>query len=239
MPNAIRILIVDDEPDLRELVSYNLTKEGYEVSEAATGDEALDMVRKDPPDLVVLDLMLPGIQGMELCRMMRSSPKTASLPIIMLTAKTEETDKVLGLEIGADDYITKPFSPRELLARVRAVLRRTGSREVPEEKKEDANVLQIGELVINGETYSVTKRDRPISLSATEFRLLQYMAQRPGRVLSRDRLLDSVWKDEAFVEPRTVDVHIRRLRAQIEDDPSNPRYIKTRRGIGYYMEGEE
>jgi DNA-binding response OmpR family regulator len=170
----------------------------------------------------------------EVCRMLRGDPKTARIPIIMLTAKTEEADKVIGLEMGADDYVTKPFSPRELVARIKAVLRRTAGAEPPPE----ADVITIGDLVINGETFSVTKSGEPLKLSATEFRLLQYLARRHGRVLSRDVLLDAVWKDEAFVEPRTVDVHIRRLRAQVEDDPAHPVYIKTRRGVGYYMEAE-
>jgi phosphate regulon transcriptional regulator PhoB len=234
MKGQSRILVVDDEADLRELVTYNLQKEGFDVSAAASGDEALTAVRKQSFDLVVLDLMLPGVQGVEVCRMLRGDPKTARIPIIMLTAKTEEADKVIGLEMGADDYVTKPFSPRELVARIKAVLRRTAGAEPPPE----ADVITIGDLVINGETFSVTKSGEPLKLSATEFRLLQYLARRHGRVLSRDVLLDAVWKDEAFVEPRTVDVHIRRLRAQVEDDPAHPVYIKTRRGVGYYMEAE-
>jgi len=234
MTKPSRILVVDDEADLRELVSYNLRKEGFDVSEAPSGDEALTAVRKKAFDLVVLDLMLPGIQGVEVCRMLRSDPKTARTPIIMLTAKTEEADKVIGLEMGADDYVTKPFSPRELIARIKAVLRRTGA----SEPQTETDVIIVGDLVISGETFSVTKRGKPLKLSATEFRLLQFMARRMGRVMSRDLLLDAVWKDEAFVEPRTVDVHIRRLRAQVEDDPAHPVYIKTRRGVGYFMEWE-
>lgn len=226
------ILIVDDEKDILDLLSYNLRKEGFSVSVSANGEDALRLIRQRGFDLVILDLMLPGIQGFELCRMLKGSEQTASIPIIMLTAKSEEVDKVLGLEMGADDYITKPFSPRELTARVKAVLRRT-----TEAPKKDV-IIRIGDLEINTETYQVTKRATPIKLSATEFRLLQYLVQRKGKVFNRDMLLDAVWKDEAFVEPRTVDVHIRRLRAQIEDDPSDPKYIKTRRGIGYYVDGE-
>jgi phosphate regulon transcriptional regulator PhoB len=225
-----KILVVDDEPDLVELVTYNLRKEGFIVSSAADGEKALHMIREKGYDLVILDLMLPGIQGMELCRILRNDPKTEGLPIIMVTAKGEEIDRVLGLEIGADDYIAKPFSPRELVARVKAVLRRTTQKQ-PREK-----VIRIGNLVINRETYSVSKGTKPLELSATEFRLLLYLVERKGKVFSRGQLLDAIWKDEAFVEPRTVDVHIRRLRTQIEDDPADPKYIKTKRGIGYYVE---
>jgi phosphate regulon transcriptional regulator PhoB len=225
-----KILVVDDETDIIDLVSYNLSKEGYEVSTASDGGEALSEIRKRRFDLVVLDLMLPGVQGMELCRIIRGDPKTETIPIIMLTAKGEEVDRVLGLEMGADDYITKPFSPRELIARIRAVLRRTG------EIYKGDKVLRIGALMIDAENYTVTKKDVRLDLSATEFRLLLYLVERKGKVFSRQQLLDAAWKDEAFVEPRTVDVHIRRLRAQIEDDPSNPEYIKTKRGIGYYVD---
>jgi phosphate regulon transcriptional regulator PhoB len=224
------ILVVDDEPDIASLVAYNLRKAGFAVSIAADGEEALAAVREGPFNLILLDLMLPGIHGMELCRILKNNPKTAQVPIIMLTASGEETDKIHGLETGADDYITKPFSPRELVARVKAVLRRSGER-APTEK-----TLRLGDLTINTETFTVMKRGAPLSLSATEFKLLLFLAERRGRVFSRDQLLDAVWKDETFVEPRTVDVHIRRLRTQIEDDPSNPVYVKTRRGIGYYVE---
>jgi len=226
-----KILIVDDEPDIVELVSYNLKKEGFEIVAAFDGEEALARIRNDSFDFVILDLMLPGIQGMELCRILRNGPKTKNIPIIMLTAKGEEIDRILGLEIGADDYMAKPFSPRELVARVKAVLRRAA------EKQADAKTIKLGNLLIDKEAYIVLKDGIALSLSTTEFRLLLYLAERMGKVFSRDQLLDAVWKDEAFVEPRTVDVHIRRMRAQIEDDPSNPRYIKTRRGIGYFVDG--
>lgn len=225
-----KILVIDDEPDIVELVSYNLKKEGFTVSSASDGEEALNKIKKEDFTLVVLDLMLPGIQGMELCRIIRNNPRTEKLPIIMLTAKGEEVDRVLGLEIGADDYIAKPFSPRELVARVKAVLRRTTGK--PSEEK----VLHIGNLVINKETYAAHKDNSPLALSTTEFKLLLYLVERAGKVFSRDQLLDALWKDDAFVEPRTVDVHIRRLRTHLEDDPSNPVYIKTRRGIGYYFD---
>jgi len=227
-----KILVVDDEPDIVELVSYNLKKEGFDVSSSADGGEALSKIRKSNFDFIILDLMLPGMQGMELCRILRNDPRTENLPIIMLTAKGEEVDRILGLEIGADDYISKPFSPRELIARVKAVLRRTAGK--PAEEK----VVRMGDLLINKETYSVSKRNVPLTLSSTEFKLLLYLAERKGKVFNRDQLLDAVWKDEAFVEPRTVDVHVRRLRTQIEEEPSNPKYIKTRRGIGYYADSD-
>lgn len=225
-----RILVVDDEPDLIELVSYNLKKEGYKVSTAADGEEALEKLRKGGFDLVILDLMLPGVQGVEVCRMLRNNPKTESLPVIMLTAKGDVSDRIRGLDIGADDYMTKPFSPKELLARVKALLRRTG------EGGARDKVIRIGDLTINTETVAVSRGAEALHLSATEFKLLLFLAERKGRVFSRDQLLDAVWKDETYVEPRTVDVHIRRLRTQIETDPSNPAHIKTRRGVGYYVE---
>jgi phosphate regulon transcriptional regulator PhoB len=226
------ILIVDDEADLVELVSYNLRKEGFVADSASDGEAALAKIRKNTYDLVVLDLMLPGIQGIELCRILRSDQKTANLPIIMLTAKGEEVDRILGLEIGADDYITKPFSPRELVARVKAVLRRSIEKPVTEK------ILKIGELAIDKERYSISLKGKPVKLSATEYKLLLYLAERKGKVFSREQLLDAIWRDEAFVEPRTVDVHIRRLRAHIEEDPTNPGYIKTMRGIGYFFNGK-
>jgi len=225
------ILVVDDEADLVELVSYNLKKEGFIVDSASDGEKALTRIRKGKYDLLILDLMLPGIQGMELCRILRNDPKTSVLPIIMLTAKGEEVDRILGLEMGADDYMAKPFSPRELLARVKAVLRR--SKEKPVSEK----ILKIGDLEIDRERYVVLVRTKPVKLSATEFKLLLFLAERKGKVFSRDQLLDAVWRDEAFVEPRTVDVHIRRLRSNIEEDSAKPKYIKTLRGIGYFFDG--
>jgi phosphate regulon transcriptional regulator PhoB len=227
-----KILIVDDEPDIVELISYNLKKEGFPVVIAEDGEEALKKVREGPLDLIILDLMLPGIHGMELCRILRNNPRTAHVPIIMLTARGEESDKVRGLETGADDYMTKPFSPKELIARVKAVLRRSG------ERTTEDKTIRLGDLTIDTETFSVSKNGAPLNLSATEFKLLLYLVQRRGRVFNREQLLDAIWKEETFVESRTVDVHIRRLRTQIEDDPSNPRYLRTRRGIGYYVESE-
>jgi len=228
--HTTRILVVDDEADLVELVTYNLARSGFKVSAARDAEEALDAIKKGGIDLVILDQMLPGLQGTELCRIVRNNAKTASLPIIMLTAKGEEHDKIQGLETGADDYMTKPFSPRELIARVQALLRRTSAKEVKE------NVIVLGNLAIDKVRYAVSKKNIPLNLSATEFKLLLYLVERRGRVFSRDQLLDAVWKDETYVEPRTVDVHVRRLRAQIEDDPARPTYVKTRRGVGYYVE---
>src|SRR5512143_937989 len=171
-----KILIVDDEPDIVELVTYNLKKDGFRVATASGGDEALDKIRKGAFDLVVLDLMLPGIQGVEICRIIRNDPKTAGTPIIMLTAKGEEVDRVIGLESGADDYMTKPFSSRELIARIKAVLRRTG------EKTTTGKIIRIGKLIINQETHGVTKGKTPLELSATEFKILVYLAERKGKV---------------------------------------------------------
>lgn len=233
MDTQKHILVVDDEADLVELVSYNLKKEGFAVDAASDGETALKIIKKGRYDLLILDLMLPGIQGIELCRIVRNDPKNSGLPIIMLTAKGEEIDRIIGLEMGADDYMTKPFSPRELAARVKAVLRRFTEKPVIEK------IMKIGDIEIDRERYTVTIRGKPVKLSATEFKLLLFLAERRGKVFSRGQLLDAVWRDEAFVEPRTVDVHIRRLRANIEADPANPRYIKTLRGIGYLFNEEK
>ncbi len=229
---AKRILVVDDEPDIVDLVSYNLKKEGFDVVSAFDGEEALEKIRKNNFDFIILDLMLPGMHGTEICRILRSDPKTRNVPIIMLTAKGEEVDKVLGLEMGADDYMTKPFSPRELLARIKTVMRRAS------EKTSEEKVIRIGKLTINKDSYSVLRGNVRLDISTTEFKLLLYLVERRGKVFNREQLLDGVWKDDAFVEPRTVDVHIRRLRTQIEDDPANPKYIKTKRGIGYYVDAD-
>lgn len=225
---SAKILVVDDEKDLVDLISYNLEKDGFEVLRALDGERALEFLQSDVPDLVILDLMLPGIQGMEACKIIRNNPRTASLPIIMVTAKGEEVDRILGLEIGADDYITKPFSVRELLARVRAVLRRFAvSSEI-----ERSETFDFKGLHIDFGSHIVTVNERDVELSPTEFKIMTFLSQRPGRVYTRDQILDHVWGD-SFVEPRTVDVHIRRLRTQIEDDVSLPQYIITVRGVGY------
>ncbi|MFA5352861.1 MAG: winged helix-turn-helix domain-containing protein [Thermodesulfovibrionales bacterium] len=194
----------------------------------------MNRIKEKTYDLLLLDLMLPGIQGLELCRIIRGRPETSRIPIVMLTAKGEELDKILGLEMGADDYITKPFSPRELVARVKAVLRRAEQQQPV--SQEEGDILRIREMVIDREKYTVTIGERLIKLSATEFKLLLYLAERPNKIYSRDHLLDAVWGDDVFVEPRTVDVHVRRLRTKIEQDPNDPQYIKTMRGIGYFVE---
>ena len=229
------ILVVDDEEDIVELVSYNLVKEGFSVDSAYDGGPALERIRNSPYDLVIVDLMLPGMQGLELCRIIRSDAALSRIPVIMLTAKGEEVDRVLGLEIGADDYITKPFSPRELVARVKAVLRRADDPRTSAPGAGGDTVLKIKDIIIDREKYAVSAGGRPVKLSAREFRLLLYLAERPNKIYSREHLLDAVWGDDVFVEPRTVDVHIRRLRAKLEAEPENPVYIGTMRGVGYFF----
>jgi phosphate regulon transcriptional regulator PhoB len=224
-----KILVADDEKDIVELIAYNLEQEGFAVCKAFDGRKAWEMVQTDKPDLVILDLMMPAMSGTEVCRMIRRQAETATIPIIMLTAKSDPVDKVLGLEIGADDYITKPFHIRELIARVRAVLRRSERR--PDDDLPEA--FDFRGLHVDFKSYRVTVNGRTVELSAREFKLLQFFIGHPGRVYSRDQLLDRVWGDESFVEPRTVDVHISRLRGAIEPDKETPRYILTVRGIGY------
>jgi two-component system alkaline phosphatase synthesis response regulator PhoP len=224
-----KILVVEDEPDIRKLVQYNLAQERFKVLEAEDGEQALKIVQRDKPNLLILDLMLPGLSGIELCRILRDRTDTARLPILMLTAKAGETDRVLGLEMGADDYLTKPFSPRELVARVRAILRRAASAA----QTESAPAYDKGGLKIDFTTYEVFARGKNVKLTLKEFELLRFLVQNPNRVLSRDQLLDRVWGGETFVTPRTVDVHIRRLRKAIEKDDSRPKWILTLRGVGY------
>ncbi|MDO8720863.1 MAG: response regulator [Syntrophales bacterium] len=228
MMNKI-ILVVDDEKDIVELVAYNLEREGYQIAKAYDGHQALRYIRENQPDLVILDLMLPGISGLEICRLIRKKPETEGLPIIMLTAKSDSVDKIMGLEIGADDYLTKPFNVRELLARVRAVLRRWEIRA----ELEDMDKVSFKGLAIDFRTYEVTVEGKKVDLGPTELKLLRFFIMHPGRVYTRDQLLDHVWGNESFVEPRTVDVHVSRLRAAIEQDKENPEYILTVRGIGY------
>ena len=224
-----KILVVEDEPDIRKLVQYNLAQERFKVLEAEDGEQALKIVQRDKPNLLILDLMLPGLSGIELCRILRDRTDTARLPILMLTAKAGETDRVLGLEMGADDYLTKPFSPRELVARVRAILRRAASAA----QTESLPAYDKGGLKIDFATYEVFVRGKNVKLTLKEFELLRFLVQNPNRVLSRDQLLDRVWGGETFVTPRTVDVHIRRLRKAIEKDDSKPKWILTLRGVGY------
>lgn len=224
-----KILVVEDEPDISKLVSYNLAQERFKVLTAEDGEQALKLIQRERPHLVVLDLMLPGLSGMEVCKILRDRPETAKLPILMLTAKAGEADRVVGLEMGADDYLAKPFSPREMVARVRAILRRVNSAAAA-----DASApYDKGGLKIDFTTYEVLVRGKSVKLTLREFELLKFLVQNPNRVLSRDQLLDRVWGGETFVTPRTVDVHIRRLRKAIEKDDSKPNWILTLRGVGY------
>jgi two-component system, OmpR family, alkaline phosphatase synthesis response regulator PhoP len=224
------ILVVDDEEPIQELLKFNLEKEGYQVLIAYDGAQALKVVEEKRPDLVVLDVMLPGMDGLEVCSQLRQNPNLRDLPVIMLTAKGEEIDKIVGLEIGADDYITKPFSPRELLARIRARLRRM-------KPIEEGNELSRGDLRIDLERFSVSIRGDHVELTPKEFELLRVLATQPGKVYSRDELLERVWGYEYAGDTRTVDVHVRHLRKKVEKDPSNPEYIETLRGIGYRLKG--
>jgi phosphate regulon transcriptional regulator PhoB len=223
------ILVVEDEKDIRDLVRFHLEQEGYGVREAETGEQALAQVTTERPALVVLDLMLPGTDGLEVCRRVRAQASTETLPVIMLTARAAEVDRVLGLEMGADDYVTKPFSPRELVARVRAVLRRTHGEDVPAPHE----VFERGRLRIDFDTYEIFIDGQPANLSLREFELLKFFVQHPYRVYDRLQLLDLVWGRDTHVEPRTVDVHVRRLRKRIERDDTSPELIVTVRGVGY------
>jgi two-component system, OmpR family, response regulator VicR len=223
-----RILIVDDEKNIVEILKFNLRKEGYETVEAYDGMEALDIVKKEKVDLVLLDIMLPKMDGFTVCRRIR---EFSNIPILMLTAKEEEVDKVLGLELGADDYITKPFSFRELLARVKANLRRS----VLGNEVLSSNIISVGNLVIDLDRYEVMRDGRSIDLTIREFELVKFLMQRKGQIFTREALLEKVWGYEYYGDVRTVDVTIRRLREKIEQDPSNAIYIQTKRGVGYYF----
>jgi DNA-binding response OmpR family regulator len=218
------VLVVDDEPIVREVVVSYLRREGYRTLEAGDGDSARRLLEKEPPTLVVLDLMLPGTDGLELCRWIRAR---SELPVIMLTARGDEADRIVGLELGADDYVTKPFSPRELAARVRTVLRRTAN-DIPRAER-----LSFDGLDIDTRTREVTRKGEPLKLTAKEFDLLWFMANHARQVFSRDQLMDRVWGYEAALDTGTVTVHIRRLREKIEDEPSRPRFLQTVWGVGY------
>ena len=230
-----KILVVDDEKPISDIVKFNLTKEGYEVFTAYDGEEALEKVEEVNPDLILLDLMLPKKDGLEVAREVR---KTHETPIIMVTAKDSEIDKVLGLELGADDYVTKPFSNRELVARVKANLRRGGQAPKEEEHTTQSD-LTIGDLTIHPDAYMVTKHGDTIVLTHREFELLHYLAKHIGQVMTREHLLQTVWGYDYFGDVRTVDVTVRRLREKIEDNPSHPTYLVTRRGVGYYLRNPE
>ncbi len=242
-----KILVVDDEENIAETLKYNLVREGYEVLTIADGRQALDLARREKPDLVVLDLMLPGMNGLDVCRNLR---QFSTVPILMLTAKEEEVDKILGLELGADDYMTKPFNLRELIARVRAMLRRmemlqtmTAAGVQAESKAAAAkngevtpNLITVGDLQINTNQHTVMLGERAVMLKPKEFDLLAFLARHRGQVLTREMLLDKVWDYDYSGGTRTVDVHIRWLREKIEADPSHPQYIHTVFGVGYKLE---
>ncbi len=225
-----KILVVDDERNIVELLKYNLEKEGYEVLSAYDGFEAVNIAKQDRPDLIILDIMLPGQGGLEVCRILRKETK---IPIIMATAKGEEIDKILGLELGADDYVTKPFSPRELVARVKAVLRRTSS------KIEEKDELAFEDLTINLVKHEIRLKGEEVDLKPKEFDLLKLLATNPGKVFTRDFLLEQLWGYDYLGDTRTVDVHMRRLRQKIEEDAANPKFLKTVHGIGYKFQFEE
>lgn len=224
-----RVLLVEDDPDILELLRFNFQQDGFTVITAADGGAALEKARRQAPDLVVLDLALPGLSGLEVCRRLREDPQLRRVPVIMVTAKAEEADRVVGLELGADDYVTKPFSVRELMARVRAVLRRAAGGEA----ERPPDVYERGRLRVDFDRYEVFVEGRKVDLSRKEFELLRFFVQNPNRVWDRLQILDLVWGEETHVEPRTVDVHIRRLRRHIEEDDSNPRLLVTVRGVGY------
>jgi two-component system, OmpR family, alkaline phosphatase synthesis response regulator PhoP len=224
-----RVLVAEDERDVAELIRYTLAREGFEVILATNGADALRQVRESRPDLVLLDLMLPQLNGWELCRRLKQDAATRALPVIMVTARAEEGDKVLGFELGADDYVTKPFSTRELVARVRAVVRRTR----PPEIEERRHRIKVGDLVVDRQRFEVTVGGRAVALTPKEFELLATLAAEPGRVYGRDELLDLVWGRDGFVEPRTVDVHLARLRAKFVAARLPEPGIETVRGVGY------
>ena len=227
-----KVLIVDDEEHIRELIKFNLKKEGYDKEIAINGVEALNIIREIKFDLILLDLMLPEIDGLEVCKEIRRNEETSDIPVMMITAKGEEFDKVLGLELGADDYITKPFSIRELMARVKALLRRSNF-------KKEENIIKFGDVVVNFKTREVIKGTQNVELTLKEFELLKLLIKNKDNILTRELLLDKIWGYEYIGETRTVDVHIRHLRKKIESDDKNPQYIQTIRGVGYKFTSNE
>ena len=230
MSAGSKIFLVEDDLDIARLVRHHLEVAGYKVRSYTSAGNVISDAQKERPSLLLLDIMIPGSDGMDICRQVRrAGPPLAGTPVVFLTAKTAEADRIMGLEIGADDYITKPFSPRELVARIRAVLRRC---EVPLAPA----LIKAGDLEINADAMTLDVRGSLVSTTATEFRLLHYLAQHAGRVFSRDQILDAVWRETAFVSPRSVDVYVRKLREKIELDPEQPRYLKTVRGAGYRFE---
>ena len=228
--DAKKVLIIEDEKPISDIVRFNLSKEGFETITAYDGGEGFELALNTDPDLVLLDVMLPTMDGFEICKKIREK---SNVPIIILTAKEEEVDKVLGLELGADDYITKPFGLRELIARVKANIRRTGMTEVI--GVDPANVKEYGSITIDINRYEARKHGEPLDLTLREFELLKYLAEREDKVYSREQLLEDVWGYEYYGDIRTVDVTVRRLREKLEDNSSNPKYVLTKRGVGYYF----
>ena len=230
LPDRPTIFVVEDDEDIARLISHNLQAAGFEVQSFVSGASVLTEAVRDVPSLFLLDVMLPGIDGFELCRQIRQTPVLSAIPIIFLTAKTSEADRVKGLELGGDDYVTKPFSPRELVARIRTVLRGLGH------STSETEILRFGDLEIDVSSMTIQVGGQNVLTTVREFRLLEYLASHRGRVLTRDQLLDAVWKETPFVTPRSIDVYIRRLREKIERDPRHPQFLKTLRGIGYRFE---
>ncbi|ASV67787.1 response regulator YycF [Cytobacillus sp. FSL W7-1323] len=231
-----KILVVDDEKPIADILQFNLNKEGFDVTCVYDGVSALEKVEEVKPDMILLDIMLPQKDGIEVCREVR---KKYDMPIIMLTAKDSEIDKVLGLELGADDYVTKPFSTRELIARVKANLRRHQQIASKVDEEDESNEIEVGSLTIHPDAYIVSKRGETIELTHREFELLHYLAKHIGQVMTREHLLQTVWGYDYYGDVRTVDVTVRRLREKIEDNPSHPTWIVTRRGVGYYLRNPE
>lgn len=227
------ILIIEDEVAIVEILTFNLEREGYRVVSALDGEEGVRLAKEENPDLILLDVMLPKMDGFEVCKYVRSRMNT---PIIMLTAREEEVDKVLGLELGADDYVTKPFSRRELLARIKANIRRRILDDSAETTTQEDGVLRFGDLVINTNSMGVTKNKKPVDLTPREFELIKFLATQPNKVFSREELMEKVWNFEFYGDLRTVDVTVRRLREKIEENPAEPVYILTRRGAGYLFQ---
>jgi Response regulators consisting of a CheY-like receiver domain and a winged-helix DNA-binding domain len=227
-----KILVVDDEENIRALVRFNLEKAGYQIMEASNGKNALEIIAEDRPDLIILDLMLPVIDGLDVCRKLKGSLITSAIPIIMLTAKSDEVDRVIGLELGADDYLTKPFGPRELIARIKAVLRRSI---LPATTANVAKELHFGSLLINLTNYAAYLSGDKLELTLKEFELLCLLVQNPNQAFSREKLLENIWGYEYYGDTRTVDVHIRHLRAKLEKAPEIANAIETVRGIGYRL----
>lgn len=228
---ALKILVVDDEQNIVDILESNLLREGYEVLVAYDGEEAVEITKTKKPDLVLLDCMMPGMDGFDVCKIIRQN---SNVPIIMLTAKSEELDKVLGLELGADDYITKPFSVREVLARIKAQLRRVHIQE-REKREEDESIISIGDIMIDKEAYQVFYAGKPLELTLREYELVLFLAEHAGQVFTREELLNHVWDYEYYGDARTVDVTVRRAREKIEPDQENFQYVLTKRGVGYYF----